>query len=114
MRDAPASQRRLLADIQRLLSTLILRDVADPRFAGASITRLESSGRQSVTVWVYHTGECDVEACMSALTRMRPHFEHEIRMALGKRRLPRLNFRWDEAFEKSSDVLKLLQQLETQ
>ena len=51
---------------------------------------------------------------MAALTRMRPHFEHEIRMALGKRRMPRLNFRWDEAFEKSADVLQLLRQLERQ
>ena len=113
MRDASASQRRLLADIQRLLSTLIIRDVADPRFAGVSITRLESFGPQSLTVWVYHTGECDIEACMLTLTRMRPHFEHEIRHALGKRRLPRLNFRWDEAFEKSGDVLKILKGLES-
>ena len=67
MKSAPASQRRLLADIQRLLSTLLLRDVADPRFTGASITRVEQSGRQSVTVWVYHTGECDRNACMQAL-----------------------------------------------
>lgn len=51
---------------------------------------------------------------MRALTRMRPHFEHELRHALGKRRVARLNFRWDEAFEKSGDVLKLLKQLETQ
>jgi ribosome-binding factor A len=111
-RNTTASQRRLLADIQRLLSTLLLRDVADPRFAGASITRVESSGRQSVTVWVYHTGECDVEACMQALERMTPHFEYELRHALAKRRLPRLRFRWDEAFEKSGDVLQMLRNLE--
>jgi ribosome-binding factor A len=112
MKSAPASQRRLLADIQRLLSTLLLRDVADPRFAGASITRVEYSGRQSVTVWVYHVGEFDRKACMLALERMTPHFEHELRHALAKRRMPSLRFRWDEAFEKSGDVLQILRNLE--
>ena len=112
MKTVLASQRRLLADIQRLLSTLMFRDVADPRFTGASITRVEKKGRQSVTVWVYHTGECDRNACMQALERMTPHFEHELRRALGKRRLPSLRFRWDEAFEKSGDVLQILRDLE--
>ncbi len=112
MKGASASQRRLQTDIQRLLSTLLLRDVADPRFTGASITHVERSGRQSITVWVYHTGECDRKACMQALERMTPHFEHELRKALAKRRLPKLRFRWDEAFEKSGDVLQMLRNLE--
>jgi len=113
MKNIPASQHRLLADIQRLLSTLLLRDVADPRFAGASITRVEKSGRQSVTVWMYHAGDYDRKACMQMLERMTPHFEHELRHALAKRRLPKLNFRWDEAFEKSGDVLQMLRNLES-
>jgi ribosome-binding factor A len=113
MKSAPTGRRRLLADIQRLLSTLLLRDVADPRFVGASITRVENSGRQSVTVWMYHAGEFDRKACMQALERMTPHFEHELRHALAKRRLPKLRFRWDEAFEKSGDVLQILRNLES-
>jgi len=112
MKVIPASQRRLLTDIQRLLSTLLLRDVADPRFAGASITRVEKSGRQSITVWIYHAGEYDRKACMHTLERMTPHFEHELRHALAKRRLPGLRFRWDESFEKSGDVLQILRNLE--
>lgn len=114
MKSARASQQRLLADIQRMLSILLLRDVADPRFTGASITRVEHTGRQSVTVWVYQTGECDRKACMLALERMTPHFEHELRRALAKRRLPSLRFRWDEAFEKSGNVLQMLRDLERQ
>ena len=43
---------------------------------------------------------------------MTPHFEHELRRALAKRRLPKLRFRWDEAFEKSGDVLQMLRNLE--
>ncbi|TLS66720.1 ribosome-binding factor A [Mariprofundus erugo] len=112
MREISASQSRFLTDIQRLLSTLMLRDVADPRFSGVSITRVEPSGRQAITVWVYRVGECDIEACMTALARMTPHFEHELRRALQKRRLPSLRLRWDDKFEKSGDVLQMLRALE--
>jgi len=43
---------------------------------------------------------------------MAPHFEHELRRAMPKRRLPKLQFRWDDAFEKSGDVLQMLRNLE--
>ena len=112
MRNPPTSQRRFLADVQRLLSTLLLRDVADPRFNGVSITRLEISGRQLMTVWVYHNGESDKSSCVEALNRMAPHFEHELRRVLTKRRMPKIKFKWDDAFQKSGDVLQLLRDLE--
>ncbi len=112
MQNIPASQQRLLSDIKRLLSTLMLRDIADPRLAGLTITRLEASGRQLVTVWIYHVEEGDRKACIAALERMAPHFEHELRRAMPKRRLPKLRFRWDDAFEKSGDVLMMLRDLD--
>ena len=112
MRANPAGQQRFLADIQRLLSTLLLRDVADPRFNGVSITRVEASGRQLLKIWVYHNGETDSDICLQALNRMAPHFEHELRRSLSKRRLPKIRFHWDDAFEKSGDVLQMLRNLE--
>jgi len=112
MRGNPAGQKRFLADIQRLLSTLLLRDVADPRFNGVSITRVEPSGRQLLHVWVYHNGESEPETCVDSLNRMAPHFEHQLRRALPKRRLPKIQFQWDSAFEKSGDVLQMLRNLE--
>jgi len=107
----PAGQKRFLADIQRLLSTLLLRDISDPRIQGVSITRVEAAGRQSLHIWVYHHGEVEAEACIDALNRMAPHFGHELRRALPRRRLPEIRFMWDAAFEKSGEVLQLLQQL---
>jgi len=112
MHTIPPTQQRLLTDVQRLLSILILRDVSDPRFSGVSITRVERSGKQMITVWVYRGGECDAKTCMQALDKMTPHFEHELRRALPKRRLPNLRLRWDVNFEKSGDVLQMLRQLE--
>jgi len=112
MRGNPAGQQRFRADVKRLLSTLLLRDVSDPRFNGVSITRIEASGRQLLNVWVYHNGETEPALCTEALNRMAPHFEHQLRRALPKRRLPKINFHWDAAFEKSGDVLQMLRNLE--
>lgn len=113
MKEAAPAQRRFFADIQRLLSTLLARDVADPRLEGITITRLEASDRQLVTVWVYRSNEEDEQSCLRSLERMAPHFEHQLRRALPKRRLPKIRFQWDHAFEKSGDVLMLLRSLES-
>lgn len=115
MRSVPASQRRLYADIQRLLGILLLRDVSDPRLQELSITRIEPSrGNQSVTVWV-HRFQCDdVKELMQGLDRMKPHFAHELRRAMPKRRLPSIHFAWDKAFDDSGRVLQLLKHLDQQ
>lgn len=94
------------------MSTLLLRDVSDPRLADLTITRVESSGRQMVTVWIYHGGDVDGEMCVQAMERMAPHFQHELRRAMPRRRIPKLRFRWDAAFEKSGDVLSMLRKLD--
>jgi len=113
MGNVSASQQRFLTDIHRLLSTLLYRDIADPRFNGVSITRMDPSGRQLLTVWVYHNGETDQKACIESLNRMAPHFSHELRRVLCKKfRVPTLQFKWDSNFEKSGDVLQLLRDLE--
>jgi len=112
MRQQSPAQQRLLTDIQRLLSTLLSRDVADPRLFNRSMTRLESPGRQVIDVWVYRADVEEFKPILHALERMTPHFEHELRRALPKRRLPKLRFKWDKAFEKSGDVLMMLRKLE--
>ncbi|ATX79776.1 ribosome-binding factor A [Mariprofundus aestuarium] len=112
MRRQTPAQQRFLTDIHRLLSTLLLRDVADPRLFNISITRVESPGSQMVDVWVYRANEEDQKGCIQSLERITPFLEHALRRALPKRRLPKLRFKWDSAFEKSGDVLMLLKKLE--
>ncbi len=107
-----ASQRRLIADIQRLLSILLAREVSDPRVEGVCITRIESAGRHHLVVHVHRTPAGDVGACMQALERMRPHFEHELRRAIPRRRIPSIRFAWDEAFDKGGEVMAMLARLE--
>ncbi|HXH72536.1 MAG TPA: 30S ribosome-binding factor RbfA [Mariprofundaceae bacterium] len=113
MRATTANQRRLHADIQRLLATLMLRDISDPRLQGVSITRVEpSKGHHTLNVWVHRFNEEDVKGCMAGLERMKPHFEHELRRAMPRCRIPAIHFAWDKAFDDSGRVLQLLKDLE--
>lgn len=113
MRGSTANQRRLHADIQRLLATLLLRDISDPRLQGVSITRVEPSrGNQALTVWVHRFNEEDVKGCIQGLERMKPHFQHELRRAMPRCRIPAIHFAWDKAFDDSGRVMQLLRGLE--
>lgn len=113
MHQSSANQRRFQADIHRLLGTLLQRDIADPRLQGIVITRVEAArGRHLLKVWVHRSGEEDAEDCTRRLTRLTPHFMHELRRALPRKRLPAIRFCWDESIDKGGEMLDLLQQLE--
>lgn len=113
MSNRPTGKSRLQTDIHRLLTTLMQREIDDPALFGISITRLEpSKARQGMTVFVHRMNESDPDSAVARLNKMRPHFEHELRRALPKRRFPSLNFRWDDAFDKSGTVMDLLSRIE--
>ncbi len=104
---------RLFADIRRLLSTLMQRDVADPRLLGVCITRLDPiHGGQKLHVWVHKPDVDDVDICVNRLNQLAPHFSHELRRAMPRRRLPRLVFVWDYSIEAGDDMVRLLRALE--
>ena len=110
-------QARLYADMRRLLATLLQRDVADPRLAGLCITRLEAvHGGHQVRVMVHRPNENDEQTqadCVARLNRLAPHFSHELRRAMPKRRLPGLKFNWDNAIDDAADITRLLASLDT-
>jgi len=113
MRARSAGQARLHADIHRLLSLLMQREVADPRLQHVTITRVEpAAGGQLLILWVHRAEDDDRRSCIRRLNRLLPHFRHELRRALPKRRLPELEFRWDEAVDDGDRVLHLLRSIE--
>jgi ribosome-binding factor A len=106
------SQRRLHADIHRLLTTLMQREISDPRLIGVGITRVEAvHHNHQLHIWVYRSGETDTQACVRSLNRLAPHFAHELRRALPRRRLPAIRFMWDEPFSEGGKVLDILKRL---
>lgn len=110
---ASPAQGRLHTDIKRLLSTLMQRDIADPRLIGTCITRVDPShGGQSVRVWVHKFDEGDTDVCIDRLNHLASHFSHELRRAMPKRRLPKLLFCWDKSIEDGGNMIRLLHSLE--
>ncbi|MDQ6960697.1 MAG: ribosome-binding factor A [Mariprofundaceae bacterium] len=107
------AQARLHADIKRLLSTLMQRDIADPRLFSVCITRTESlHGGQSVRIWVHKPDVSDTDVCIDRLNHLASHFSHELCRAMPKRRLPKLLFCWDKSIEDGGDMVQLLHSLE--
>ena len=112
-RHSSSGKDRLQADIHRLLTTLMQREIDDPKLFGITITRIETSkAQQGMSIYVHRMDEVDPKGIVDRLNKIRPHFEHELRRALPKRRFPSLKFRWDDAFDKSSSVLDVLNRLE--
>ena len=112
MANRSSGKDRLQKDIHRLLTTLMQREIDDPKLFGITVTRLEpSKAKQGLTVYVHRMDEHDPADAVERLNRMRPHFEHELRKALPKRRFPSLRFSWDDAFDKSGAVNDLLSKI---
>jgi len=111
MHPVSTGRARLSADIQRLLSQLMQREIADPRLMDISIARAEPAhGGQQRILWVHKPGEEEPDYCIRHLNRLAPHFSHRLRRSLPRRRLPKLVFRWDETID--SGVLDLLHAIE--
>jgi len=112
-RPSSSGKGRLQTDIHRLLTTLMQREIDDPKLFGVTITRIEpSKAKQGMSIYVHRMEDADPKDIVDRLNKMLPRFEHELRRALPKKRFPSLRFRWDEAFDKSSSVLEVLNRLE--
>ena len=112
-RPSSSGKGRLQTDIHRLLTTLMQREIDDPKLFGVTITRIEpSKAQQGMNIYVHRMGDVDPKDIVARLNKICPYFEHELRRALPKKRFPSLRFRWDDAFDKSSSVLDVLSQLE--
>jgi len=107
------SQHRIQTDIQRLLTTLIQRDANDPCFLGMVITSVDvSRDNQNAVIKVHGMKREEADMLVDRLRRMSPHLAHGLRRALGKKRLPKLNFSWDTALDAGNDMVELLNKLD--
>ncbi len=114
MRATSTSSQRLHTDIHRLLTTLMQRDISDPRLADINITRIEPvAGGQKLIIWVHGYQTEDRIDCIDRLNRLASHFMYELRLAMARRHLPKLSFKWDKAVDKGGAVLDILNKLES-
>ena len=106
--------RRFEADMHRLLTTLMQREVDDPMLLAMSITRFELMDAQGHAIAYVHSMLTeDKDEAVKRLNSLRSHFLHLLRKAIPKKRLPELEFRWDDALDKTHRVLDTIKELKT-
>lgn len=106
------SKPRLEASITRLLSELLQSEVDDPLLAGLCIVRVKMHDVTLMKVWVHHISP-EAKQGVKKLNRMSSHFQFMLRRSLGRQKVPRLLFVWDDAADKGQHVLDLLKGLDT-
>lgn len=107
-------QERVSGRIRKILSQLILREVADPRLQGITITDVELDPELLFAkVYVNALGEEEREPeVMMALEHAKGFLRREVAHRVRLRKAPELIFRWDESLERSERINALLTSLD--
>lgn len=110
----PYKQERVAGRIRKILSTLIVREIADPRLQGITVTEVEIDAElMYAKVFVNALGEEDREAeIMIGLEHAKGFLRRELAKRLSLRRAPNLTFKWDASLERSDRINRLLTELD--
>ena len=114
-----ATSRRVAkvsASIKREISQMLVSDIKDDRVGAGmiSVTAVDVSGdlqHAKVFVSIYGTEEAKTET-MAGLAAATPYVRGELGRRMRLRRTPEIIFKEDVSFEKGTEVLNLLSQLE--
>ncbi len=100
--------------IREEISELLQRQVKDPRL-GSFVTVTEvstSSDLKYARVFVSHIGSGeDRQEILRTLAAASGFFRNELGRRLRMRRIPELNFEWDDSIERGANLLKLIDEV---
>ena len=107
-------QERVSGRIRKILSQLILREVADPRLHGITITDVELDPELLFAkVYVNALGEEEREPeVMIGLEHAKGFLRREVARRVRLRKAPELIFHWDASLERSERINTLLASLD--
>jgi ribosome-binding factor A len=103
-------KRRIEAEIQRVLSELIAREVKDPRVGNVTITAVSMAGDMG-SARVYFTPFASVERheeVRVGLVHAGGFLRGEVGRRLGLRHAPRLEFLFDDTADRASRLTDLI------
>ena len=101
--------------LRQEISSIVTRNVADPRVGFATVTSVETTpDLRHAKVWVSVIGQPEErEATVGALRRAMPFVRRELGARLRIRRIPDLHVHLDDTAERGTRVLQLLSDLES-
>src|SRR5262245_40948783 len=104
--------RRIEGELQRTLSELVSREVKDPRVGSVTITDVKLAADMS-TARVFFTpfaSKHEPEEVRAGLTSAGAYLRGEVGRRLRLRHAPRLEFVFDDSFEKAAKLTALIDQ----
>ena len=107
-------QQRTAEQIKNILSTLVLRDMRDPRLQDLTITvvRLDRE-MQYADIFVNALGdESREDEAMKALNGAKGYLRRELASRLDLRTVPQLHFHWDPTLAHAQHIDQLLESLD--
>jgi ribosome-binding factor A len=96
--------------MQRSLSEIVSREVKDPRVGSITITEVKIAADMS-TARVFFTpfaSKHSPEEVLEGLTRASGFLRGEVGRRLGLRHAPKLEFEFDDSFEKAAKLSELI------
>jgi ribosome-binding factor A len=107
-------QDRVAGRIRQILSVLILREVADPRLQGITVTDVEiDSELMFARIYVNALGEEErAPEIMGALKQAKGFLRREVGKRMSLRRVPDLGFYWDTSLERGDRIDTLIDRLD--
>jgi ribosome-binding factor A len=110
MTESKPRHRRIESEMQRVLSELVSREVKDPRVGSVTITEVKidrdmSSAKIYFTPFASKNSPADV---LEGLTRASGFLRGEAGRRLGLRHAPKLEFEYDDSFEKAAKLTELI------
>jgi ribosome-binding factor A len=108
-----ARKHRVAAEIQRLLSELLLSEVKDPRLTDARISDVEVTGDLSLATVFFNTLSLDDDPApiKEGFEQARGFFRTRVAQALKLRRVPELRFRHDTSAKRAVELSKLIDEV---
>src|SRR6187402_359540 len=102
-------QKKVASQIQRIVATVLQRDVADPRVDGlVSVTRVDVTPdlREAKVYLSLLGGKRTPATTLEGIKSAGRHIQNEVADNLALRFAPRLNFLLDETLKKQAEILK--------
>jgi ribosome-binding factor A len=107
-----ARLQRIGAELQRVLSELISREVKDPRVGAVTLTGVEVAGDMGVArvLFVPFGDRHPPDEVQAGLARAAGFLRGEAGRRLGLRHAPRLDFVYDESIGRADRLTRLIDQ----
>ena len=100
--------RRVAEQIRQELSSIIMREMKDPRVQGVSFTAVEvTSDLEHAKVW-FTTFNADHAGALQGLSRAAGYLRTALSQRMQLRSVPKLTFRYDESIERGAHLSKLI------